>query len=146
MLPYLRVQVVSRFQYSIDFSKFPFCYPCDNVISVVEFQRWWVLKSKICQKSTTLKKSLYFVKCGHDFRTWNDSINNFNKKFTHRLLIKKSILGIENSLWISDVGTFWQTPTHCFHYGFFWVIVDLWGQKSCFFGPTILKIPQPKWQ
>ena len=48
-----------------------------NVSSVVEFQRWWVLKSKTLAKNqNTQRKPLYFVntgnaslsKIGHHFR------------------------------------------------------------------------------
>ena len=38
------------------FETSPLCWQCNNISSVVEFQRWWVLKSKIfCPRINMLK-------------------------------------------------------------------------------------------
>jgi hypothetical protein len=57
-----------------------------------------------------------------------------------------SIFDIENWLWKYDFGTFWWTIIH--HMIVLkknLVSLLILGQKSCIFGPTIFKIPQPNW-
>ena len=68
----------------------------------------------------------------------------FYKKRSPKLIFlkrKSLIFDIENWLWKYNFGTFWQTIIH-------WRIFKsmlILGQKSCFLGPTIFKIPQPNW-
>ena len=51
---------------SIDFTKFSKLSMCSNISSVVEFQRWWVLKSKLfAQESTCSKESLIPTSLNH---------------------------------------------------------------------------------
>ena len=57
------------------------------------------------------------------------------------------IFDTQNWLWKYDFGTFWWTVSHqqiFFEKNPFRMLIL--GQKSCFLGPTIFKIPQPKWR
>ena len=56
------------------------------------------------------------------------------------------IFDIENWLWKYDLGTFWRTKIHRpIFLKIFPLSMLILGQKSCFLGSTILKIPQSNW-
>ena len=55
------------------------------------------------------------------------------------------IFDIENWLWKYDFGTFQQAVTHWRIFKKNPLSMLILGQKSCFLGPTIFKIPQPNW-
>ena len=76
--------------------------------------------------------------------------NVFNEKWSPNLIFLDEkiqlVFDTTNWLWKYSFGTFWQTVSH--HQIFFEknpLSMLILGQKSCFLGPTIFKIPQPNW-
>ena len=77
------------------------------------------------------------------YKKWSPKLKFLNDFFFEKISL---IFDMENWLWNYNFGTFWWTMIH--HRIIlkeFSLSVLILGQKSCIFGPTIFKIPQPNW-
>ena len=90
-----------------------------------------------------LQKSIFYVK---NPRNW--------KKNHLRILIQETIFcknifsnfNFWTTLFSKIMPNFWQTGApHILKIQWFPLSILIFGQKSCFLGPTIFKIPQPNW-
>ena len=141
-----------------------------NISKVVEFQRWWVLKSKLFDQESTCHQGKIFKnflrvmtvcqkvpKLYFQSQFWMSKINRI---FSKKKKLSKNInlgdhylsktffskLNFWTTLLSKITPNFWQTVITR---GNFLKIfpcwhVDSW-PKPYFLGPTIFKIPQPNW-
>ena len=59
-----------------------------NISSVVEFQRWWVLKSKIFGQESTYSKEIFF----------NNPLMNYSLSKSANIILSKSIFNVKNQV------------------------------------------------
>ena len=57
-----------------------------NISSVVEFQRWWVLKSKIFGQESTYSKEFF----------WKNPLMNYGSSKSAKIVLSKSIFNVKN--------------------------------------------------
>ena len=132
-----------------------------NISSVVEIQRWWVLKSKVFgQESTSSKEivvfyeynELRFVKkcqnctfkvdflCQKSTESFWIFFSLMNINLGDHFLIKTffSNFNFWTTLFSKIMPNFWRTGIPCNHkMQWFPLSMLIFGQKSCFLGPTI---------
>ena len=139
-----------------------------NTSSVVEFQRWWFLKSKIFAQESTCSKEIWknnfcrwitvhqkvaklYFKCCF-FRS--KIVWNLKKKiilenqFRRPLFVKISFFSFNfwTTLFSKIRPNFWRTGASLIlKIQWFPLSILIFGQKSCFLRPTIFRIPQPNW-
>ena len=146
---------------------------CLNISSVVEFHRWWVLKSKLFGQESTclqgkifkkilrlmtvrqkvpklyvLSKSIFYVKNQPIFFKKKKSFKNINlgDQFLLKLKTFFSNINFWTTLFSKIMPNFWWTVSHRrIFLKKFPLSMLILGQKSCILGPTIFKIPQPNW-
>ena len=109
-----------------------------SISSVVEFQRWWVLKSKVFgQESTYSKEIVVFYEYNELWFVKKCQNHTFNVDF----LCQKSmeLFWIFFSLMNINLGD------HFLLKSFYLRSMLILGLKSYFLGPTMFEIPQPNW-
>ena len=87
-----------------------------------------------------LYKSIFYVKNRQNF---------FEKKIIWKYQFRKLFL-VKNIFWITliskIISNFWQTGAPLIlKIQLFPLSILIFGQKSCFLGPNIFRIPQPNW-